>query len=47
MIILDFETNTHHNHDVIEVGAIKVALVDGKYKTIDTFHRYYYATLLF
>ena len=43
MIILDFETNTHNDHDVIEVGAIKVAFEDGKYKVIDTFHRYYYS----
>ncbi len=43
MIILDFETNTQHEHDVIEVGAIKVAFEDGEYKVIDTFHRYYYS----
>ncbi len=43
MIILDFETNTHHEHDVIEVGAIKVAFEDGEYKVVDTFHRYYYS----
>ena len=43
MIILDFETNTHHVNDVIEVGAIKVAFKDGEYKVIDTFHRYYYS----
>lgn len=43
MIILDFETNTHNKYDVIEVGAIKVALINGTYKATDTFHRYYYS----
>jgi DNA polymerase-3 subunit epsilon len=43
MIILDFETNTHNPYDVIEVGAIKVAFIDGEYKKIDAFHRYYYS----
>ena len=43
MLILDFETNTQNPYDVIEVGAIKVELKNGKYKVIDTFHRYYYS----
>ena len=41
MIILDFETNTTNEKDVIEVAAVKVELVDRKYKVIDKFHRYY------
>jgi DNA polymerase-3 subunit epsilon len=43
MIILDFETNTQNPYDVIEVGAFKVELQNGKYKVVDTFHRYYYS----
>lgn len=41
MIILDFETNTTNEHDVIEVAAVKVVLENGKYKVVDKFHRYY------
>ncbi len=43
MIILDFETNSTNIHDVIEVAAFRVTLIDGKYKIIDTFHRYYFS----
>jgi len=41
MIILDFETNSTNIHDVIEVAAFHVALVNDEYKVLDTFHRYY------
>ncbi len=41
MIILDFETNSTNIHDVIEVAAVKVDLVDGEYVVLDKFHRYY------
>lgn len=41
MIILDFETNTSNEHDVIEVAAVKVELVKDEYKIVDKFHRYY------
>ena len=41
MIILDFETNSANVHDVIEVAAFRVELIDNEYKIIDTFHRYY------
>ena len=41
MIILDFETNSAHIHDVIEVAAFRVKHVDGTYVVTDTFHRYY------
>jgi len=41
MIILDFETNSANIHDVIEVAAFRVELIEGKYKILDTFHRYY------
>jgi len=41
MIILDFETNTMNPQDVIEVAAVRIEFVDGKYKVIDKFHRYY------
>ena len=41
MIILDFETNTTNEHDVIEAAAVKLELIEGKYKVIDKFHRYY------
>ena len=41
MIILDFETNTSNEHDVIEVAAVKVELVNDEYKIVDKFHRYY------
>jgi len=41
MIILDFETNSANVHDVIEVAAFHVALVDNQYQILDTFHRYY------
>ena len=43
MIILDFETNSSNIHDVIEVAAFRVELADGKYKVLDTFHRYYFS----
>lgn len=41
MIVLDFETNSSHVHDVIEVAAFHVKKVDGTYVVLDTFHRYY------
>jgi DNA polymerase-3 subunit epsilon len=41
MIILDFETNTTNEHDVIEAAAVKLELVNNEYKVIDKFHRYY------
>ena len=41
MIILDFETNTTNEHDVIEAAAVKVELIDGEYIVKDKFHRYY------
>ena len=43
MIILDFETNSSNIHDVIEVAAFRVALVNNEYKVLDTFHRYYFS----
>jgi len=43
MIILDFETNSTNIHDVIEVAAFRVALVNDVYTVIDTFHRYYFS----
>ena len=43
MIILDFETNSANVHDVIEVAAFRVELVDTEYKIVDTFHRYYFS----
>ncbi|KAB7885795.1 3'-5' exonuclease [Poseidonibacter ostreae] len=41
MIILDFETNSQNIGDVIEVAAVKLKKIDGVYKIIDKFHRYY------
>ncbi len=41
MIVLDFETNSSHVHDVIEVAAFRVKKVDNTYVVLDTFHRYY------
>lgn len=41
MIILDFETNTTNEHDVIEAAAVKLEFVNNEYKVIDKFHRYY------
>ncbi len=41
MIILDFETNTSNEHDVIEVAAVRVELVNNEYIIKDKFHRYY------
>jgi len=46
MIILDFETNSTHVHDVIEVAAFRVEEDRDNnrlYKVVDTFHRYYYS----
>ncbi|KIM11266.1 MAG: exonuclease [Sulfuricurvum sp. PC08-66] len=43
MIILDFETNSHNIHDVIEVAAFRIARVEGTYSITDTFHRYYFS----
>jgi len=41
VIILDFETNSAHVHDVIEVAAFKVVKEQDKYVVKETFHRYY------
>ncbi len=41
MIILDFETNTTNEHDVIEAAAVKVELIGDEYIIKDKFHRYY------
>ncbi len=41
MIILDFETNSTNEHDVIEVAAVKVELLNDKYIIKNKFHRYY------
>jgi DNA polymerase-3 subunit epsilon len=41
MIILDFETNTTHQYDVIEAAAVKVEIVDDALVVVDKFHRYY------
>ncbi len=41
MIILDFETNSSNEHDVIEVAAVKVELINDEYIIKDKFHRYY------
>jgi len=41
LIILDFETNSTNEYDVIEVAAAKVKLKNGKYTILDMFHRYY------
>ena len=36
MIILDFETNSANIHDVIEVAAFRVELIEKEYKVMDT-----------
>ncbi len=41
MIILDFETNTMTAQDVIEAAAVKLEFINGNFKVIDKFHRYY------
>jgi len=41
IIILDFETNSTNQYDVIEAAAVRVKLVDGEYIVKDKFHRYY------
>jgi len=41
MIILDFETNTTHQYDVIEAAAVKIEIINGEFVVIDKFHRYY------
>lgn len=41
MIILDFETNTSNEHDVIEAAAVKIQHINDEYKVVDKFHRYY------
>lgn len=41
MIIIDFETNSSNEYDVIEAAAVKLELFDNEYKVIDKFHRYY------
>jgi len=41
MIILDFETNSHNVGDVIEAAAVRVELINGEFKILDKFHRYY------
>ena len=41
MIILDFETNSTNEHDVIEVAALKIEIINDEYIVKDKFHRYY------
>lgn len=41
MIILDFETNSTNEHDVIEVAAAKIEVINDEYIVKDMFHRYY------
>ncbi len=41
MIILDFETNSTNEHDVIEAAAVRIEIIDGEYIIKDQFHRYY------
>jgi DNA polymerase-3 subunit epsilon len=41
IIILDFETNSTNQSDVIEAAAVKIEIIDGKYIVKDKFHRYY------
>jgi DNA polymerase-3 subunit epsilon len=41
IIILDFETNSTNQYDVIEAAAVKIEIVDGEYIVKDKFHRYY------
>lgn len=41
MIILDFETNSHNQYDVIEAAAVKVTIDQDQLKVVDKFHRYY------
>jgi len=41
IIILDFETNTTNQYDVIEAAAVKIELINGEYIIKDKFHRYY------
>ncbi|MEA1913723.1 MAG: 3'-5' exonuclease [Campylobacterota bacterium] len=41
MMILDFETNSANEHDVIEVAAVKLEYKDADYIVVDKFHRYY------
>ena len=41
IIILDFETNSTNQYDVIEAAAVRVELIDGEYIVKDKFHRYY------
>ena len=41
MIILDFETNSSNEHDVIEVAAVKVVFQKNKWVAKELFHRYY------
>ncbi|RXJ59940.1 3'-5' exonuclease [Candidatus Marinarcus aquaticus] len=43
MIILDFETNTQNERDVIEVAAVKVSYEKSEWKVLDKFHRYYFS----
>jgi len=41
LIILDFETNSTNEHDVIEVAAAKVEYIKKEYVVKEMFHRYY------
>jgi len=41
IIILDFETNSTNQYDVIEAAAVKIEIIDGEYIVKDKFHRYY------
>ena len=41
MIILDFETNTTNQYDVIEAAAVRIEIINNEYIVKDKFHRYY------
>ncbi|WP_419769472.1 MAG: exonuclease domain-containing protein [Candidatus Marinarcus sp.] len=41
MIILDFETNSTNEHDVIEVAAVQIEMIHHEFVVKNMFHRYY------
>lgn len=41
MIILDFETNSTNEHDVIEAAAVKIEFSNKQWQVKELFHRYY------
>ncbi len=41
MIILDFETNSCNEHDVIEAAAVKIEFHNNEWVVKELFHRYY------